>query len=219
MSHITKEEYLSAYLDGEAGSFEEHRLSDQLDGDDLLRDKLRDYALIGEAMRHESQPLPVGNTFLSGIQDAIKDDIIDQPSDTTFPQHDLDQSSPVISPNTAPANDTWRLSPQIVGYAAVASVAAVAALSLQNMLDNNGAMQVNTLASAPAAVVSEPVVETQKPVVQTTVAAVAASSDKYSIPDAKTRSMMAQLAQHHLQYASSSTLMPWVRTVSYSTDY
>ena len=96
MSHITKEEYLSAFLDGEAGSFEQQRLCDQLESDDPMREKLASFALIGEAVRNQSQPVQVlaSGSFLKGIQDAIVDDAV--------PEHEaIDESATVIPANVA----------------------------------------------------------------------------------------------------------------------
>ena len=208
MSHITKEEYLSAFLDGEAGSFEQQRLCDQLEGDELMRDKLASFALIGEAVRNQSQAKQVlaGGSFLEGIQDAISDD--------SAPESEIvDESTLVIPSNVAKR----RIFPkQVVGYAIAASVAAVSAISIQNYFAETPA---EMTASAPA--VSTPVNASvmtaslssnsmRQPVVEAV---------SYGLPDPETRGMMNKYVAHHLQYASSTTLMPSVRAVSYSTDF
>ena len=208
MSHITKEEYLSAFLDGESGSFEQQRLSDQLGTDDLMQEKLSDFALIGESMRNQAQPLVAGSSFLAGIQDAIAEDECVVVTDTEEP---LVQASEVI--------DKKRFFPrQVVGYAVAASVAAIAAVSLQNYLTpiSEGV----TMAKAPLSVERA---STAKVTVMSASMAVEpkrlAESISYATPDAETRGLMNQYVAHHFQYASTSTLMPRVRAVSYSTDF
>ncbi|MGB1311621.1 MAG: sigma-E factor negative regulatory protein [Leucothrix sp.] len=215
MSHITKEEHLSALLDDEAGSFEQHRICDQLLTDDELQDKLASYALIGEAMRGRSS-INVGAaspSFLSGIQDAIAGE------------------APLVSTANSADTDTIKapskkraLPKQAVGYAIAASVAAVAAVGFQNYTA--------TPQSVPS-VATATLNKTAVPSTQSTnidVAAVtpvvkkAAKTDyfvttSFEAPDAKTRGMMNKYVAHHLRYASSSTLMPRVRAVSYSTDF
>ena len=211
MSHITKEEYLSAFLDGEAGSFEQQRLCDQLESDDLMREKLASFALIGEAVRNQSQPTQAlaSGSFLKGIQDAIVDD--------AAPEHEaIDGSVTVIPANVAKR----RIFPkQAAGYAIAASVAAVAAISIQNYFSVSEAPEM--VASAP--VISAPVAV--KPAVMTaslstkTVYQPKVETVSYRFPDAETRGIMNKYVAHHLQYASSTTLMPSVRAVSYATDY
>ena len=212
MSHITKEEYLSAFLDGEAGSFEQQRLCDQLESDDLMREKLASFALIGEAVRNQSQAKQVlaSSNFLQGIQDAIVDDAVPE-------SQSADEVATIIPANVAKR----RIFPkQTVGYAVAASVAAVAAISIQNYFSGNNSTQ-EMVASAPA--VTTPVkvnaaVMTaslnSKPVFKP-----AADTVSYRLPDAETRGIINKYVAHHLQYASSTTLMPSVRAVSYSTDF
>ena len=211
MSHITKEEYLSAFLDGEAGSFEQQRLCDQLESDDLMRDKLASFALIGEAVRNQSQSTQAlaSGSFLKGIQDAIVDEAV--------PEQDIvDESATVIPANVAKR----RIFPkQAAGYAIAASVAAVAAISIQNYFSG----------STPDMVASTPVVNSApaevKPAVMTASLGTNAvyqpkvETISYRLPDAETRGIINKYVAHHLQYASSTTLMPSVRAVSYSTDY
>ena len=225
MSHITKEEYLSAFVDGEAGSFEEHRICDQLLTDEMMREKLSSFALIGESIRDRSQAddSVASPSFLSGIQDAIADD---------EPLAVVQDNSTVISLDAARSNKKRSVPKQVIGYAAAASVAAVAAISFQNYNNSTG-LETQTVNAS----LSEPV-----PVQQVKVSTVmpsmnmSANTDKakptkvatksdfliatsYRAPDAKTRGLMNKYVAHHLQYASSSTLMPRVRAVSYSTDF
>jgi len=219
MSHITKEEYLSAFLDGEAGSFEQQRLCDQLESDDVMRNKLSSYALIGEVVRSQSQSetLLVGESFLAGIQDAIAEDEV-------LPEQPVAEEAAVVIP--AKVSRPSLFPKQIVGYAVAASVAAIATMSLQNYFKHEASQPMQTAVmvpadsvpvSADASVVNAALgIQPVKPVMpqQRSVEPVV-----YSAPDAATRDMLNRYIEHHLQYASSSTLMPGVRAVSYSTDY
>lgn len=221
MSHISKEEYLSAFVDGEAGSFEQHRICDQLVTDDEMRDKLSNFSLIGEAIRNRSQTETViaSPSFLSGIQDAIADeDPITSIEDST-----------VISLETVKAKKRAALPKQAFGYAVAASVAAVAAISFQNYSSTNTekAPQMATASveadSSSKKIQVSTVIPEVSPVKEKRTKV--ATMDDYFIatsfkaPDAEMRDLMDKYVAHHLQYASSRTLMPRVRAVSYSTDF
>lgn len=211
MSHITKEEYLSAFLDGEAGSFEQQRLCDQLECDELMREKLVRFSLIGEAVRNPSQPKQAlaNDSFLAGIQGAIAEDVV--------PERQVVDETPVVIPAGVAKR---RIFPkQAMGYAVAASIAAIATISLQNYFKGDAAEEMVT--SAPPVSVpksNDAVVMTAslsaKPASQAIVDRV-----DYRLPDQETRGMINKYVAHHLQYASSTTLMPSVRAVSYSTDF
>lgn len=207
MSHTTKEEYLSAFVDGEAGSFEQHRICDQLLTDDVMREKLSNFALIGEAVRNRSQDEACVATasFLSGIQTAIADDKLEAFSDESL----------TAEPQTITKKKKRLFPKQSFGYAVAASVAAVAAISFQNYMGSTTDNTINT------ASVSEQVrVSSILPSVKSTKAQDSyLMATSYKVPDAKTRGQMNKYVAHHLKYASSSTLMPRVRAVSYSTDF
>jgi len=225
MSHITKEEYLSAFVDGEAGSFEEHRICDQLLADEMMREKLTSYALIGESIRDRSQSddAIASPSFLSGIQDLIAED---------EPLAVVPDDSTVISLDAARTEKKRTLPRRAVGYAVAASAAAVAAISFQNYNATSqpekqivnaslskSAEKVNAssvMMSAKPSIASIPEAK-QKP--QAVVKSDFLIATSYKAPDAKTRGLMNKYVAHHLQYASSSTLMPRVRAVSYSTDF
>lgn len=218
MSQTTKQEYLSALLDGEAGSFEQHRLCDALDSDTEMQTKLANYALIGEAMRNQQQTARVGPSFLAGIQEALKDEAIPSP--------ELVESTPNVIPLPAKRKPLWPA--KVAGYAVAASVVAVAAVSLQNYFTAVEPAQTIVSVAEPAVPVvaqaepKAPVVQVQKEVAQlTTVRAsfAPAAEPVYGIPDAAMRGMIDDYVAQHFQYASSNTLMPAVRAVSYSTDF
>ena len=213
MSHITKEEYLSAFVDGEAGSFEQHRICDQLVTDEVMREKLANFALIGETIKNRSQASGIASSsFLSGIQNAIADD-------APMTQTENDSSS-VESPNEIKANKKRAFPKQSFGYAAVASVAAVAAISFQNYIASP-----EVKGSFETAEVAKPInVSSVLPQIMNSSEQATPKTNYYTptvfkAPDAETRGLMNKYVAHHLHYASSSTLMPRVRAVSYSTDF
>ena len=220
MSHITKEEYLSAFVDGEAGSFEQHRICDQLLTDEAMREKLSSFALIGEAVRNRSQDETsvASASFLSGIQDAIANE---EPLSVV-----ADETSTVDQGTILPKKKRF-IPKQAAGYAIAASVAAVAAISFQNYI--NTPSQGEQFASAAKPVVNSVRTSSIMPSVSTATSNKPAkkvnSDDSYFIaasykaPDVRTRDMIDKYVAHHLQYASTSTLMPRVRAVSYKTDF
>lgn len=215
MSHITKEEYLSAFVDGEAGSFEQHRICDQLATDEAMREKLSSFSLIGESIRNRSQTESViaSPAFLAGIQDALADDepLVMGHNDSTVISLDAAKAKKSAAPKRA------------VGFAVAASVAAVAAISFQNYSSPEPELdqQQQTLASIEASA-NKVQLSAVIPSIKLAKAVdpkeyFAATS--YKAPDAEMRGLMDKYVAHHLQYASSSTLMPRVRAVSYSTDF
>lgn len=221
MSHITKEEYLSAFVDGEAGSFEQHRICDQLATDEVMRDKFSSFSLIGEAMRNHTQTKAIiaSPSFLSGIQDGIAGDepLAFTPDDST-----------IISLGAAKAKKKRALPKQAFGYAVAASVAAVAAISFQNYTSTPEMGQQIAKAAIEAEVPVNKIqvstiIPNLKPLKANPVKAAVQNdyliATSFKAPDAKTRGLMNKYVAHHLQYASSSTLMPRVRAVSYSTDF
>ena len=219
MIHITKEEYLSAFVDGEAGSFEQHRICDQLRTDGAMREKLSNFALIGESVRNDRQveAAIAGTSFLSGIQGALADD---EPLVIVFDEISLMAKDAIIPKRK-------RIFPkQALGYAVAASVAAVAAISFQNYIvtsPENGQVQTASVTNSAVQVSTSSIFPSVKYFgVKPTKSN---SQDDYFIvtsykaPDAKTRGLMNKYVAHHLKYASSSNLMPSVRAVSYSTDF
>jgi negative regulator of sigma E activity len=220
MSHITKEEYLSAFVDGEAGSFEQHRICDQLLTDEAMRDKLTSFALIGEAIRNRAQDEAsvAGASFLSGIQDAIANE---KPLSVVAEET-------VVGESTIFPKKKRFIPKQAAGYAIAASVAAVAAISFQNYINTPNQSDQFATASAVQPVENTLRTSSMLPSVQTASIKPAkkANSDNsyfmaasYKAPDVKTRDMIDKYVAHHLQYASTSTLMPRVRAVSYKTDF
>jgi len=89
----------------------------------------------------------------------------------------------------------------VVGFAMAASVAALGVIGVQNyVLTGN----------------SDTSIAVNQQVESTAVMAVA---DTYSHPDAKTRNLYKQYLDSHVQYASTTPIMPSVRMVSYNSNY
>lgn len=221
MGQTTKQEYLSALLDGEAGSFEQQRLCDALDSDSEMQSKLANYALIGEAMRNQQQTVRVGPSFLAGIQSALKDEAV--------PTAVAQESTPAII--TLPARKKQLWFRNVASYAVAASVVAIAAVSLQSYFMTREPAQniaaAVTESSAPVAMLAQVAPKAANVQVQevaqlkTARASFGPAADEpvYTLPDAAMRGMIDEYVAQHFQYASSNTLMPAVRAVSYSTDF
>lgn len=119
---ITKSEYLSAILDGEAGEFEQRRILDEVEKDQDLQASLSCYALIGETMRDEKQEIILGSDFLKSIHDQIDEE-------PAYSHVQIEEKAVSNKPSV------W-VRP-VAGFAMVASVAAIAVFGMQSMMVEN----------------------------------------------------------------------------------
>jgi len=211
-SPISMKEHLSALLDDEAGSFEERRVIDELKSDPDLSKKLANYALIGETLRtskSEQAALVLGNSFLDSIHEKLEQE--DQFDQVLIGKIESNQ----VAQKTSLENKPSVLRP-IGGFALAASVGALAFMGLQNIgLINNPATQPSNIvnSSAPTAIVDS------APVEQTIINAESDSNaDQYVDADAQTRSMLKRYVDSHMQYATTSTFVPAVRTIAYTDN-
>jgi len=211
----SKTEYLSALLDDEAGAFEQRRLLDELKQDDELSQTLNRYALIGECLRSERSVMPASSGFLSGIQDAIAEEDV----------HDTVQvAEKPAKPSRAGAVDSiWK-------YGMAAAVGALS-LGVVMALQQPGADS-SPVTTADVAEQGESVLVTANtlaPAVQLAAATPSASTSvsartgqpavqRYAQLDAETRGILKQYVAQHLHYASTTAIVPSVRTVSYEND-
>lgn len=209
----SKTEYLSALLDDEAGAFEQRRLLDELKQDDELSQTLNRYALIGESLRSERSVMPAPTRFLSGIQDAIAEEDV----------HDTVQvTEKLAKPSRADAVDSiWK-------YGMAAAVGALS-LGVVMTLQQPGADS-SPVMTADVAEQGEGVrVTANTPSVQFAAATPSASASvsattgqpavqRYAQLDAETRGILKQYVAQHLHYASTTAIVPSVRTVSYEND-
>ena len=218
-SPVSINEYLSALMDDEAGSFEERRVLDELKADKKLSQKLSTYALIGETMRtgdSEKPVLSLGTSFLDGIHEKIS--LEDNFNEVII---DADAKTNQIAETKTVTSIFSRLRP-VGGFAVAASVGALAFMGLQNMgLLNNPNSQPGGIVdnNAPIAIVqnipaSESVIEnnsTVNPLVLT-------DNDQYIDADAQTRSMLKRYVDSHMQYATTSAFVPSVRVIAFTDN-
>lgn len=216
---ISMPEHLSAVFDDESGTFEQKRVIDELCSNQTLKDKMCNYALIGDAMRSgdsNHQTLSLGESFLVGIHDKLD-------AEETYQDVVVDHASDSLSEK----NNSW-VKP-VGGFALAASLAAVAVVGVQNFQSSQQTDQV-TIASS------------QKPVEQLSQKqmdnAISISADKisngslsteapelkkgseeiYKQANAKTRSLLKRYVDSHMQYASTAAFVPSVRVIAYA-DY
>lgn len=205
----SKTEYLSALLDDEAGTFEQRRLLDELKQDDELSQTFSRYALIGESLRSERAVVPATTNFLSGIQEAIADE----------DAHDTVQ---LAEPSAVTAESRKGSVDSIWKYGMAAAVGALS-LGVVMTLQSPPTQQQPTLAvaqlspsptvapaanTAPAESVRLAEAEGREQPVQ----------QHYAQLDAETRGILKQYVAQHLRYASTTAIVPSVRTVSYEND-
>lgn len=204
--NTSKEEFLSALLDDEAGEFERRRLLNELKKDDELGQTLSRYALIGETMRAgRGQRISQGTSLLARIQDELADEpaygesVVEMPTDR-----------PVVH------RSGW-------GVAIAATIAAVAMggmLFLQSP-DRDG---MHTVAVAPA-VPGQAQTVAALPTRETVAVAVTAEVDtdtrirQVGRIDSQTRDILKQYVAQHVKYASTTAIAPSIRAVSYGNEH
>lgn len=205
-------EHLSALLDNEAGSFEQRRVLDELGSNEDLRKKLSSYALIGEVMRTTEATATVNSDFLAGIHSQIE-------AEDDYHQVKLEVKQ------SASANDdnysSW-LKP-VGGFALAASVAAVAFFGFQGFQQNDpdaiGAGM--TMAENTATPVHADKSLSEEKMAKATVISASqvdttVAVNDYQQADARTRMLLKRYVDSHMQYASSSALVPSVRVIAYA---
>lgn len=195
--NASQEEFLSALLDDEAGSFEQRRLIDELSKDAELGNTLSRYALIGEVMRSNTKPVVARKDFLAGIHASLEDEPV-------YAEKVVDLSSG--SPKT-PAKVPER-SKRYLKFGTAAAVAAVVVVGGSMLLDQPPVRQSATVVASmpiqPAALVQ---LAQAKPV---------RSANQL---DPQSRDVLKQYVAQHVKYASTTAIVPSVRAVSYSNDY
>ncbi|MBU0655519.1 MAG: sigma-E factor negative regulatory protein [Gammaproteobacteria bacterium] len=204
--NTSKEEFLSALLDDEAGEFERRRLLNELKKDDELGQTLSRYALIGETMRAgRGQRISQGASLLTRIQDELADEptygasVVEMPVDR-----------PVVN------RSGW-------GVAIAATIAAVAMggmLFLQSP-DRDGMHTVAVTTTVPGqaqTVVALPAAETVAVAVTMEVDTDTRIRQVGRI-DSQTRDILKQYVAQHVKYASTTAIAPSIRAVSYGNEH
>ncbi len=201
---ITQTEYLSAFLDDEAGTFEQRRILDEIQKDNSLQQKVAHYSLVGEAMRNENSCVTVQANFLTAIHDQLED----EPAYTkVYAKKAANQSS-------------W-LRP-ISGMALAASLAAVAVVAIN--LNNKDDMP----SMAGVEMVAQQTTDSMRSTSSTLLHANNATSVKDNTLqplvashtlDIAWRNRLKGYVDSHTKYASTSAIMSSVRAASYVSSF
>ncbi|WP_020559242.1 sigma-E factor negative regulatory protein [Thiofilum flexile] len=195
--NVTKQELLSALWDDEAGDFERRRLLDELKQDEALVGVWQRYALAGEVLRNNPTVLNKKRDFLAGIHAALEEDEVATP---------VIVKAPVVAELPPPkvATPLWRV---VMQYGAAASIGAVIAAGFV----------LNRVEEAPTANLA-----TNPPVIQpvafnaTTPTPPVKTARPISRLDPKTQALLRSYIEDHIRYASTTSVVPTVRAVSYN---
>lgn len=197
--NTSKEEFLSAFLDDEAGEFERRRLLDELKKDEELGQTLSRYALIGEAMRAgKGQRMGSGASLLSRIQAELEDE-------PAYEQSNVVQM-PVRTESRSVRSYRW------VSVGIAATVAAVALGGL--LFTQQPAQQVQTAAALPVA----PVAQADSKTMLAEAAPVDERIQQVGQINPQTRDILKQYVAQHVKYASTTVIAPSIRAVSYANE-
>ena len=239
--NTSKNEFLSALLDDEAGEFERRRLLNELNADDELRQTLSRYALAGEVMRSGQQTVVSdSNSFLAGIQAELEDEPVygendEQPVESAAPVVPLARPAVAAKSSRSSIRSSRRENVMRFGMAASVAVAALAGILL---LQSGGTQNtVNTPGEQMASSESSQGQTAEKPVLvaaNTSAADTAVSgtsvradeplnlaesvrirqSNKYL--DRQTRDTLKQYVTLHMQSRANNAIVPSIQAVSYS---
>lgn len=203
--NTSKNEFLSALLDDEAGDFERRRLLDELKKDDELGQTLSRYALIGETMRAgQGQKTSQGVSLLARVHAELEDEPVYGESVVEMPVE-----QPVK------ARNGW-------GVAIAATIAAVAMggmLFMQQPERAGEQMVASSVSATPVQAVAS------LPVTGVEAVAVVAEVDtdtrirQIGRIDSQTRDILKQYVAQHVKYASTTAIAPSIRAVSYGNEH
>jgi len=194
----TKTEYLSAFLDDEAGAFEQRRMLDETQKDNDLQKKIAHYSLIGEAMRNEKSCVTVQPNFLAGIHEKLEEEPIYQD---------------VHIKKVANSSKSW-FNP-VAGMAIAASLAAITVVAL-NM--NTSTDTTTSTVVASSGISTKPVMAVASVKVNQSAESVG-FQETLSEPDLAWRKRLKKYVNSHVKYASTSAIMPSIRAASYASSY
>lgn len=213
--NTSKTEFLSAFLDDEAGEFERRRLVDELSRDDELGQTLGRYALLGEVMRaKQSTIVPDSRQFLAGIQAGLEDE--------------PDYNEAVVQFEGSPASGQtqrhWREGAMRFGMAASVAVAAIAGILLlqqpgsdtpvENLAANDGvAAQAKPAALSLAA---KPVSDDKVMTNTITLADSSRMRQGNKHLDWQTRDALKQYITLHMQHRANNGIVPSIQAASYA---
>jgi len=198
----TTTEYLSAFLDDEAGAFEQRRMLDEVQKDNGLQQKVAHFSLIGEAMRNEQSSVTVQANFLMGIHQQLD-------AEPEYAEVHIAEAANEPSQST---QSKW-LSP-ISGLALAASLAAVTFVAINLKDQSNSSLDVfdgNEIALLATQ-------ETENSAQQKITIASNEGADFHTI-DLAWRNRLKGYVNSHAKYASTSAIMPSVRAASYASNF
>lgn len=192
--NTSKTEFLSAFLDDEAGDFERRRLLDELKKDDALGQSLSRYALIGEAMRtgNSGQRLGVGVSLLDRIHKELETEPVYNERVVQFP--------------TVKPKHGYRT----LGIGVAAALAAVAV---------GGTLFLQQPAQTPTTVATHATpAQTSALTPQVVSTDVDVRIQQLGRVDSETRDILKQYVAQHVKYASTTAVVPSIRAVSYANE-
>lgn len=205
--NTSKTEFLSAFLDDEAGDFERRRLTDELTKDEELGAALSRYSLIGEAMRAgEKQTMGMAdNSLLSRIHAELEDE-------PTYDQPLVEQPTPQQAPRPY---RNW-------GMGIAATVAALAVGGVLFMQPGDNTDNSAQLAQATAVESAAPVSTASTVTVPSEPTQQLASADErirqLGQVNPQARDILKQYVAKHVKYASTTAIAPSIRAVSYANE-
>ena len=196
--NVTKHELLSALLDDEAGDFERRRLLNELKQDDELVETWGRYALVGDVLRNRHTAIKKRD-FLAGIHAAIEEE-----KETSVRV----ATTAIAQPSVPKVTSIWRT---VAQYGAAASVGAV--IMAAGFMLNRADTVVPTDIAVNSPVLSQPLAfhDTVEPVVLPVKMA-----RPISRLDPKTQAILRSYIKDHIRYASTTSVVPTVRAVSYN---
>lgn len=215
--NTSKNEFLSAFLDDEAGEFERRRLFDELNRDDELGQTLSRYALVGEVMRaKQSRMLTDNQQFLAGIHAGLED------------EPEYNETVVQFANEAVASNDSrWRTNAMRFGMAASVAAAAVAGVLLFQSANQPGVSNDTLAANGAATQKTQPVSLVQtaeiKPVsgnsasggvVNLADSSMIRQSNKHL--DRQTRDALKQYVTLHMQHRANNGIIPSIQAAVYS---
>lgn len=213
--NTSKTEFLSAFLDDEAGEFERRRLVNELAKDDELAQTFNRYALMGEAMRTAAsgQRAVAGVSLLSHIQA----ELADEPAYTSAMNEMA--TAAVTAPAISHARPSWSRGRMAALAATLAAVAVGGMLFIQQPSTSDKAAQVAVAPVAAPAPVQPAVAAATDGVLVASTGSAESRIHQIGRVDPQARDILKQYVAQHVKYASTTVIAPSVRAVSYANEY
>lgn len=210
--NTSKNEFLSALLDDEAGEFERRRLLDELNRDDesgqVLGQTLNRYALVGEVMRAK-QGVAISNSsdFLAGIHAGLEDE----------PEYN-ETVVQLAEKATATGAKGWRAKALPYAMAASVAVAAIAGVLLLQSGEQSTSpesMAANTVEEAPGASDGNGANNAVR-MISLTDSSRSRQGNQYM--DRETRDALKQYVTLHMQHRANNSIITSIQASAYSND-